>query len=105
MAAPGAGDGEPAEAGTTLKDDLTAMTADDTAPIDPGLLVALVALVNDAESSSADMLAYILEFMLERLYFDSMNVQGKTLVMLQLLCDKSPPFVEMAKGHQDVIDR
>ena len=96
---------EPEQAGTTLKDDLTAMTADDTAPIDPGLLVALVALVNDAESSSADMLAYILEFMLERLYFDSMNVQGKTLVMLQLLCDKSPPFVEMAKGHQDVIDR
>eukprot|EP01045_Picozoa_sp_COSAG04_P051636 COSAG04_NODE_21586_length_371_cov_0.742647_1_plen_69_part_10 len=55
---------EPEQAGTTLKDDLTAMTADDTAPIDPGLLVALVALVNDAESSSADMLAYILEFML-----------------------------------------
>lgn len=87
-----------------LRDDLLAITNDDMSPIDTGLLLALVEMANE-EGVRGELLAYVTEFMLERMYEPSINVQGKSLVVLQLLCDKSPGFVESAKGSADLIAR
>jgi hypothetical protein len=89
---------------STLKDDLLAITNDDMSPIDTGLLLALVEMVNE-EGVSAELLSYVAEFMLERMYEESLNVQGKSLYTLQLLCDKSTAFFESAKASAELISR
>jgi len=57
-----------------LRDDLLAITNDDMSPIDTGLLLALVEMANE-EGVSAELLEYVAEFMLERMYEASVNVQ------------------------------
>lgn len=57
------------------------------------------------DGQSEDMLAYLGDFITERAYEESINVQGKSLVVLQMLCDKSPAFLAIAKGNADLITR
>ena len=71
-----------------LRDDLLAITNDDMSPIDTGLLLALVEMANE-EGVSAELLEYVAEFMLERMYEASVNVQvcssAQSLLSLCLL--------------------
>ena len=41
------------------------------------------------DGQSEDMLAYLGDFITERAYEESINVQGKSLVVLQMLCPHS----------------
>ena len=99
--APGGGGG-----GGTLLADLLCLTADDSSAVDDGLLAALVALLptgQPADDPKADLVQYLAEVLYERLLDHSLNVVGKALFVLLLLCDKSTIFLDAVKANQDMV--